>query len=98
MADGRKTQAVAVNYGTFTTARKLRNELDRMLDDNHGKDISLEPPISATGNTARVHDSFQSSWNQESQRSKSKSSRRQCPLSREVAVVSTGLLFYGKPT
>jgi hypothetical protein len=49
MADGREVEAVAVNYGTFTTVKKLRNELHRMLDDNNGNDISLEPPISATG-------------------------------------------------
>lgn len=41
-------QAVSVNYGTFTTIRKLRDELDRVLKDNHGQDVPLKPPINET--------------------------------------------------
>lgn len=41
-------QAVSVNYGTFTTVRKLRDELDRVLKDNHNQDVPLKPPINET--------------------------------------------------
>ena len=41
-------EAISVNYGTFTTVKRLRDELNRVLNDNHHKDIPLEPPINAT--------------------------------------------------
>jgi hypothetical protein len=41
-------EAISVNYGTFTKVKQLRDELNRVLSDNHDKDIPLEPPINAT--------------------------------------------------
>lgn len=41
-------EAVTVNYGTFTTVKKLRDELDRVLRDNSNQDVPLKPPMSET--------------------------------------------------
>lgn len=41
-------EAVSVNYGTFTTVKKLRDELDRVLRDNRNQDVPLKPPIRET--------------------------------------------------
>ena len=41
-------EAISMNYGTFATVKQLKDELNRVLSDNHDKDIPLEPPINAT--------------------------------------------------
>jgi hypothetical protein len=41
-------EAVSVNYGTFATVKKLRDELDRVLHDNSNQDVPLKPPMRET--------------------------------------------------
>ncbi len=46
--------AVPVNYGTFRSVKALRDELNRLLRDNRGKDVPLRPPVEAV-ETQRGH-------------------------------------------
>lgn len=43
----RDRRPVTVNFGTFRTVKKLKAELEKVLDYNEGTDVPLRTPVEA---------------------------------------------------